>query len=313
VDKLKVVFMGTPEFAVPSLEKLVEEGYEIPLVITQPDKPAGRGKKLKPPPVKLLAVEKGIPVVQPESLKGNEELKKRLEELELDLIVVVAYGKILPPWILEIPKFGVLNVHASLLPKYRGASPIQSALLNGESETGVTVMKISEKLDAGDILTQRKVKIEETDNAQTLHDKLSKAGAELLTETIPLYVSGKIKPTPQNEEEATYCFKITKEMGKIDWKRPAREIFNKVRAFTPWPSAYTFFRGKRVQILKVSLINREGEPGEVLEVKDNLIVGAGEGALKIELLKPEGKREMTGADFVRGYRVKVGDKFGEGS
>jgi len=313
VGNLKIVFMGTPEFAVPSLKRLLEEGYEIPLVITQPDKPAGRGRKVKPPPVKTFALEKGIHVYQPERLKGNEELEERLKELAPDLIVVVAYGKILPSWLLDVPKFGVLNVHASLLPKYRGASPIQSALLNGEEETGVTVMKVSERLDAGDILSQKKIKITESDNAETLSKKLSHEGALLLSETIPLYVSGKVKPVPQNESEATYCFQIRKEMGKIDWEKPAREIFNMVRAFTPWPSAYTFFRGKRVQLLKVFPVSEAGEPGEVVKAGKELIVAAGEGALRIDSLKPEGKKSITGEDFVRGYRVKVGEKFTDGA
>ena len=302
--------MGTPDFAVPSLKRLVEEGYDVKLVITQPDRPAGRGKKLTPPPVKVVAQELGIPVYQPERLKDNEELRRKLLEVNPDLIVVAAYGKILPEWLLNLPRYGTLNVHASLLPKYRGASPIQWALLNGEEETGVTIMKVIPELDAGDIISQRRVRIEREDNAQTLHDRLAEVGAELLVETIPPYVSGELKPVPQNEEEATYCPQIKKEMGRIDWRRGAEEIFNQIRAFTPWPSAYTTFKGKQVKITKAVPVEGEGKPGEVIRADRELVVAAGRGALKVERIKPEGRKEISGEEFVRGYRVKEGDFFG---
>jgi len=307
--KLKVVFMGTPDFAVPSLKALHEAGYEIPLVITQPDKPAGRGKKITPPPVKVLAESLEIPVYQPEKVKGNEELIEKLKEISPDLIVVAAYGKILPDEILNLPKFRCINVHASLLPEYRGASPIQSALLDGKEKTGVTIMLISPELDAGDIISQREVPIEKSDNAQTLHDKLAKVGAELLVETIPLYVSGELKPVPQDSSKATYCKPITKEMGRIDWNLPAEKIFNMVRAFTPWPSAYTTFRGKRVKITKAEPIDGTGEPGKIIKADRELVVATGKGALKIEKLKPEGKKEISGEEFIRGYRIQTGDFF----
>ncbi len=309
MERLKVVFMGTPEFAVPSLKALYEKGYEIPLVVTQPDRPAGRGKKLKPPPVKAVAEKLKIPVYQPERIKGNEEFRKLIEGISPDLIVVTAYGKILPEWFLDLPRFGAINVHASLLPEYRGASPIQSALLDGKKETGVTIMKISPELDAGDILSQEKVPILPEDNAQTLHDKLSKIGARLLIETIPLYVSGELKPVPQDHSRATYCKPIRKEMGRVDWNFPAEHIFNMVRAFTPWPSAYAEFKGKRVKITKALPVSGSGRPGEVLETKRGLIVATGKEALKLEKLKPEGRKEISGEEFVRGYRVNVGDRF----
>jgi len=310
VEKPKVVFMGTPDFAVPSLEKLIEAGFKVPLVITQPDKPAGRGKKLKAPPVKLKAQEHGIPVCQPEKLKDNRQLQELLKEIEPDLVVVAAYGKILPDWLLKLPKRGTVNVHASLLPKYRGASPIQAALLNGEKETGVTLMEVVPELDAGPIIAQRKVKIEPTDNAQTLHDKLSRLGAQLLVETLPDYLNGRVTPAPQNEEEATYCPKITKEMGRIDWNLKAEEIFNRVRAFTPWPSAYCFYRGKRIKLTEVEPVEFEGSaaPGTVVSVKGGLTVAAGEGAVKVLRLKPEGRKEISGEEFVRGYRVEKGEQ-----
>jgi len=306
---LKVVFMGTPDFAVPSLKLLSDAGYEIPLVITQPDKPAGRGKKLTPPPVKVVAKELGIPVYQPEKVKDNKELLEKLRELSPDLIVVAAYGRILPDEILELPKFKCVNVHASLLPEYRGASPIQSVLLDGKEKTGVTIMLISSELDAGDIISQREVKIEREDNAKTLHDKLAKVGAELLVETIPLYVLGKLKPIPQDHSKATYCKPITKDMGKIDWNLSAEKIFNMVRAFTPWPSAYTSFNGKRIKITKAEVCSGKGTPGEVIKADKELIVATGDKALKILNLKPEGRKEISGEEFIRGYRVKVGDNF----
>ncbi|WP_343162553.1 methionyl-tRNA formyltransferase [Desulfurobacterium thermolithotrophum] len=301
--------MGTPDFAVPSLKKLFEAGFEIPLVITQPDRPAGRGKRIKPPPVKVLAEKLNIPVYQPERVKGNEELLNKLKEISPDLIVVAAYGKILPNEILDLPKFGCINVHASLLPEYRGASPIQSALLDGKEKTGVTIMLISPELDAGDIISQKEVLIDRKDNAQTLHDKLANLGAELLVETIPSYVSGKLKPIPQESSKATYCKPITKEMGKIDWTLPAEKIFNMIRAFTPWPSAYTTFRGKRIKLLEAEPIEGNGNPGEVIKADKELVISTGEGALKIKKLRPEGKKEISGEEFIRGYRIKVGEKF----
>ncbi|MEO2066416.1 MAG: methionyl-tRNA formyltransferase [Desulfurobacteriaceae bacterium] len=309
MDNLKVVFMGTPDFAVPSLKALKEAGYEVPLVVTQPDKPAGRGKRLKPPPVKVEAEKLGLKVYQPEKIKDNRELMELLKEISPDLIVVAAYGKILPKWLLEVPKYGVINVHASLLPKYRGASPIQAALLNGEKETGVTIMKVIPELDAGDVISQRKVEITEEDNAQTLHDKLSRLGAELLVETIPKFISGEVKPVPQDNSKATYCPKITKEMGRIDWGKSAEEIFNMVRAFTPWPGAFSHYKGKMVKLSKVLPVEGEGKPGEVIEAKRRLVVATGKGALEILRIKPEGRKEISGEEFIRGYRVKSGDIF----
>ncbi len=302
--------MGTPDFAVPSLKALKEAGYQIPLVVTQPDRPAGRGKRLKPPPVKVAAQEMGLMVYQPEKVKENEELKRILKEISPDLIVVAAYGKILPQWLLELPKYGVINVHASLLPKYRGASPIQAALLNGEERTGVTIMKVIPELDAGEILSQREVEIKEEDDAQSLHDKLAKLGAELLVETIPKFVKGEIEPRPQDPSKATYCPKITKEMGRIDWTKGAREIFNAVRAFTPWPGAFTYYKGKMVKLTKVKPVQGSGKPGQVIEAGKRLIVATGKGAIEILKIKPEGRKEIKGEEFVRGYRVKVGDAFG---
>ncbi|WP_457568036.1 methionyl-tRNA formyltransferase [Desulfurobacterium sp.] len=312
MERISVVFMGTPDFAVPSLKRLIaNDSFDVSLVITQPDRPAGRGKRLKPPPVKILAGDYGIPVVQPAKIKGNEELMKRLREISPDFIVVAAYGKILPPEVLKIPRIAPVNVHASLLPAYRGASPIQSVLLNGEEKTGVTIMKVTEKLDAGDIYIQREIPIFSHDNAKTLHDRLAEIGGELLVESLPLIASGKLKPVPQDEDRATYCTQIKKGDGRIDWSESAQTIFNKIRAFTPWPSAFTSFRGKHLKITEALPVDGAGVPGQVVDIdREGFYVGTGRALLKILKVKPEGKREMSAADFVRGYRIKPGDKLG---
>ncbi len=300
---MKILFMGTPSFAVPTLEELAKD-YEIVGVVCQPDKPAGRGKKLTPPPVKVTAQRLGLRVFQPERIKTFIET---LKDLKSDLIVVVAYGKILPKEIIYSPPYKTLNLHASLLPKYRGASPIHRALIAGERETGNTVMLVTEKMDAGDILAQEKVAIEEEDNLFTLSEKLSKKGAKLLSRTIPLWVEGKIKPIPQREELATYAPPVQKEEMRICWKADAESVRNRIRGL--YPNAFTFFRGQRIKILKASLTDGEGQPGEVLNGAD-LIVAYGKGALKVEeLISPKGKR-MSGKDFCRGYRPKEGELFG---
>jgi len=306
---LKVVFMGTPEFAVPSLKALLDAGYEVVLVVTQPDRPAGRGRRITPPPVKEFAEKHGLRVIQPESLKSGDFLKL-LKELSPDLIVVVAYGKLIPGEVLTIPKYGVLNVHASLLPKFRGSSPIQSALLSGERETGVTIMEVTEKLDSGPILLQESIPIGEDDNAGTLHKKLSTLGAALLVKAISGMVSGKLKPKPQDDSKATYCRKITKQMGRIDWSLDASSIVNMVRAFTPWPSAFTSFRGKLIKITDARAVDcPEGaDPGTVISAgKGALVVKAGRGCVRVMRVKPEGRREMSAEEFINGYRVCPGD------
>ncbi|WP_456396074.1 methionyl-tRNA formyltransferase [Desulfurobacterium sp.] len=313
MERFNIVFMGTPDFAVPPLKKLLEnDAFKVSLVVTQPDKPAGRGRKLRPPPVKLVADRYGIPVVQPEKVRGNEELFEKLRKIAPDFIVVAAYGKILPEELLRIPKVAPVNIHASLLPKYRGASPIQSVLLNGEKKTGVTIMKITEKLDSGDIYIQEETSITIDDTAQTLHDRLSVMGGNLLVKALPLIASGKLKPVPQNDSEATYCFQIRKEDGKIDWRDTAENIFNKVRAFTPWPSAFTHFNGKKlIKITKALPVKGQGKPGVVVDIdKDGFYVGTGKDLLKVLRVKPEGRKEMNADDFVRGYRLKIGDKLG---
>ena len=297
---MRILFMGTPQFAVPSLERLYES-FEIVGIITQPDRPAGRGKRLRPPPVKLLAQELGLPVHQPERIRDFVE---RIKALKPDCIVVVAYGKILPREILDIPPYKVINLHASLLPKYRGAAPIQRALMAGEETTGNTVMLVNERMDAGDILSQEEIPIDEEDNLETLSDKLSRKGANLLVKTLSMWFERKITPILQNEEEATYAPPIQKEELRICWKAPARSVRDRVRGL--YPNTYTFFRGERLKILKVRVSDGSGEPGEVID-PERFEVACGEGSVEIlELTTPKGRR-VSRDEFLRGYSVSKGE------
>ena len=275
---LKIVFLGTPEFGVRPLETLINDGYEIAGVITSPDKPVGRKQILTFPPVKVLAGKHNLPVYQP---RDKTELLEIMEKLRPDLNVIVAFGMILTKEVLAIPKYGTLNIHASLLPRWRGASPIQSAILAGDKETGITIMLVNEKMDEGPILESRKLKVESRNlNYKELEGKLSKLGADLLIETIPKWTSGKIKMEEQDNAKTTYCKKITKEDGLIDLNKESPEIIErKIRAFTPWPGAYIFINGRRLIITQT-------------EIENN--------ALKIRRVKPEGKNEMDFADYLRG-------------
>lgn len=312
----KIVFMGTPDFAVPVLKQLISDGYDVVAVVTQPDRPVGRKKILTPPPVKVAAEQHGIPVLQPEKLRGSEELEQIIK-MEPDLIVTAAYGQILPKKLLDAPKYGCINVHASLLPELRGGAPIHYAILQGKEKTGVTIMYMVEKLDAGDILTQVEVPISETDTVGTLHDKLSEAGAKLLSETLPKLLRGELTPVPQNEEEATYAYNITREQEKIDWKKTGEEIYNHIRGFNPWPVAYTTLNGKTIKIwrsIKVPL-PRRGIPGEIVSIdEDGFTVCTGnETGIKIIELQPSGKRRMSAAEYLRGAgsKLAVGDRLGD--
>ena len=292
--------MGTPEFAVPSLRKL-HRNFKIVGVVTQPDRPAGRGKKLTPPPVKRVALELGLRVFQPVKLRGFEEI---IKEIKPDCIVVVAYGKILPREILDIPPYGVVNLHASLLPKYRGASPIQRALMAGERETGNTVMLVNEEMDAGDILSQEVIPIEDEDNFYTLSEKLSLKGADLLLRTLSLWFHGQIKPVPQDHRRATYAPPVVKEEFRICWKAPSRSVRDRIRGL--FPNSYTVFRNSRLKILKASIAEGEGKPGEIIDAR-SFIVACGEGALRIEeLISPKGKR-VSGEEFIKGYSPSKGE------
>jgi len=297
---MRILFLGTPQFAVPSLRRL-RENFEVVGVVTRPDKPAGRGKVLTPPPVKLLSESLGIPVYQPGSAR---ELLSLASEIKPDCAVVVAYGRILPAEFLRIPPRGVVNLHASLLPKFRGAAPIQRALMAGEKVTGNTVMLVNERLDAGDILAQEKIPVKEDDNCLTLSKRLSLRGADLLVKTLELWFRGEIDPVPQREEEATYAPPVLKEELRICWKAPAFSVRDRIRGL--YPNAYTLFRGRRIKILRVVLTEGEGEPGEILR-GEGFRVACGEGAVKIlELISPKGRR-ISGEEFLRGYSPEEGE------
>jgi len=312
-EKPRILFMGTPDFAVPSLQMLVEKAYPIVGVVTQPDRPKGRKQVLTPPPVKTTALSYGIPVFQPEKLRDPAALEEILA-LKPELVVTAAYGQLLPSALLEAPRWGCINVHASLLPKYRGGAPIHHALINGEKETGVTIMYMVERLDAGDILSQRAIPIEETDHVGSLHDKLSRLGAELLAETIPALLAGEIQPVPQDESLVTYAPNIRREDERIDWSQPACAIFNRVRGLHPWPVAFTTWQGKPLKIwwAEVVDVRHDAEPGTVLNVgMDGIIVAAGKGAVVIQELQPYGKKRMTAAEFVRGRNMEPGERLGD--
>ena len=306
---MKILFMGTPDFAVPALKAVASGEDEVVAVVTQPDKPRGRGYTLTPPPVKSAALELGLHVLQPERIRG-EEFAAVLNELCPELIIVVAYGKILPKNVLDFPRFGCVNAHASLLPKYRGAAPMQRAIMAGERETGVTAMYMDEGLDTGDIILTKKVRIEDTDNLENVHDKLAAAGAEALTDVIAGIKSNTLTRTPQ-PDGATYAAKIEDGDMKLDWDRPAREIWRQVRALSPTPLAYTFMPdGKRLKLIAAECSDETASaaPGTVLSLEGGKIaVAAGGGTLLITECQPEGKRRMTAADLINGRRICVGD------
>ncbi len=302
-DKLKIVFMGTPEFAIPSLEMLLSEGYDVCAVFTKPDKPQGRKMVVTPPPVKVFAEEHGIKVFQPEKLK-TEETAKIFEKLNPNLIVVVAYGKILPSNIINLPKYGCINVHGSLLPKYRGAAPIQWSIINGDATAGITTMFMDEGLDTGDILLQDKIFINGDETSGELKERLSVMGGQLLIKTLKELEIGNLKRIKQNDEEATLSPPLDKITGKIDWDKNAQEIHNLIRGANPWPIAHTLLRGKNFKIYKSRISNRySNSPGKIVSVNP-LIVGCGQHT-SIELLEVqiEGKKRMTAENFSRGYRL----------
>ncbi|MEW4227096.1 methionyl-tRNA formyltransferase [Priestia megaterium] len=309
---MKVVFMGTPDFSVPVLQTLLKDGYEVVAVVTQPDRPKGRKRVLTPPPVKVEALKHQIPVLQPEKIRLEEEYQQVLA-YEPDLIVTAAFGQILPTPILEAPKYGCINVHASLLPELRGGAPIHYSILQGKPKTGVTIMYMVEKLDAGDILTQVEVPIEERDHVGTLHDKLSAAGAKLLSETIPSLVKGEITPVKQNDGEATFASNIKREQEKIDWARTGEEIYNHIRGLHPWPVAYTTADGQVMKIWWGEKVSASGKPGTVLSLEeDGFVVATGnETAIKVTELQPAGKKRMDAAQYLRGTSVEVGTVLGD--
>ncbi|AZU61472.1 methionyl-tRNA formyltransferase [Neobacillus mesonae] len=313
----RIVFMGTPDFSVSVLQQIIHDGYEIIGVVTQPDRPVGRKKVLTPPPVKVEALKHNIPVFQPEKIREHEELEKILA-LQPDLIVTAAFGQILPKELLDAPKHGCINVHASLLPELRGGAPIHYAILQGKEKTGITIMYMAEKLDAGDILTVIEVPITEEDNVGTLHDKLSAAGAKLLSETLPKLLEGSLTPIPQNDAQATFAPNIKREQEKINWSKSGEEIYNHIRGLNPWPVAFTTLNGQVVKIWQAEKLRNAstaGEPGKIIEIApDGLIVQSGnDTAIKIIELQPSGKTKMKTEQFLRGAGAKLtaGSKLGE--
>lgn len=309
---MRIVFFGSPASALPSLKKLLESNHSIEFIITQPDKPSGRGKKVFPPPVKKIALDQNIPVYQPEKIRKDAEALKKIKKIQPDLNVVVAYGQIIPSSIIYLPKYNSINVHFSLLPKYRGASPVRWAILKGERKTGITIFELNEKMDEGDILTQEEFEILPDEGAVELEARLALKGAKLLTETIAKI--DEIKPRKQDHSIATYAPLIKKEDGRIDWINDALHVERQVRAFTPWPSVYTFLGEKRVKIHNGRKIEDRIEPfsaGEILGVKkEGIEVCCGEGSVfLIESLQPENRNKMDAYAFSLGAKIKPGDKF----
>lgn len=307
-NKIKVVFMGTPDFAVPSLDSIFNDGYSVDAVITQQDKRRGRGKKLQYTPIKKRALELGIEVLQPNNI-NDDETKKILKNINPDFIVVVAYGQILREDILSIPKYGCYNVHASLLPKYRGAAPINWALIDGESETGVTIMEIDKGLDTGDMVLSSSIKIAREDTTEDIHDKLANLGAELIIDALEKIYSGDIEKISQDHSKSTYASMLTKEMGKIDWTDTGSNIVNLIRGLKPWPSAYTMYNGDMIKIHKAVLTEKEykGVNGEIVEVTgDEIYVKIEDGSIRIEELQFPGKRKMKTSDYLKGNSVEIG-------
>lgn len=311
---MKILFLGSPEFAVPSLKALLESEHKIVGVITQPDKPSGRGSQIQETPVKIFAKQHQIPVFTPESCK-TEETKNLLQNLSFDLGVVVAYGNILPQSILDIPPKGFINAHGSLLPKYRGAAPIVAPLLNGDSISGISIQKMVKKVDAGDIILNREIKLESTETASSLHDKLSLLSAEALIEVCRLIENNQATYTPQDEKQATFVGKLNKEMGKINWSEPAVIIERKIRAFSPWPGTYCFAKIggdlTRIKITKASIGQSEGNenfPGKVISMAPfNFLIGTGDGVIRILEMQRDGKKIQDTATFLNGNKINPSD------
>lgn len=310
---MRIIFMGTPEFAVPSLKMLIEEGYEVIAVVTQPDKPKGRGNKLTPPPVKECAQKYGIKVLQPEKVK-TPEFADEIAQMKPDLIVTVAYGRILPKTVLDIPPFGCINVHGSLLPKYRGAAPMQWALINGEKVTGITTMYMDVGMDTGDMLLKNELEITPDMTLEELHDSLSELGALTLRETLVKLKNGTLERTPQNNKDATYAPMIEKQIGQIDWSKGAQEINNLIRGTNPWPGAYTTYKGERMRVRKAQPLDEacsQAIPGTILNVgKEGIIVATGCGKLRIQELQFDSSRSMSVESYLNGHSIDEGEILG---
>jgi len=314
-----LVFCGTPRFAVPTLERLVEAGHSVPLVVTQPDRPRGRRMEVTVSPVKEAAIRLAIGAVQPETVKNNAEFRDQLSSIHPDAIIVVGYGRIIPQWMINLPRLGNLNLHASLLPKYRGAAPIQWAIANGESATGVTTMRIDAGLDTGDILMQREIPIALEDTSQMLGPKLAFIGAELMVETLRGLENGQVHPVAQDDSQATVAPILKREDGRMDFTRSANQLFNRMRGFQPWPGAFTIFKGKTLQVHRAHPLQNEFKfppgqiaVGQIAVERTRLFAGCGAGTL-LELLEVqlEGKRRMGAQEFINGYRPQSGDHLGQ--
>jgi methionyl-tRNA formyltransferase len=308
---MRVVFCGTPQFAVPSLQALLAAGHEVPLVLAQPDRPVGRKQVLTPPAVKQAALAAGLSVAQPEKIRNNAELEAQLREVAPDVIVVVAYGRIIPPWMLHLPRFGNVNVHGSLLPKYRGAAPIQWALANGETETGVTTMLLDEGLDTGPMLGRTVLPIGEEETAVDLTPRMAAAGAALLMKTLEDLATGTANPVPQDSLQATLAPILSREDGRVDFSRNAQQIYNRWRGFQPWPGAFAQFRGEKLALLQLRMNNLQSDaPPGTLEVRDERLLFSCGDHFQLEIVEaqPAGKRAMSAAELLRGLRLQAGER-----
>ena len=305
---MRVIFMGTPDFAVPSLQALLDRGDDICAVFTQPDKPKGRGHKLQPPPVKELALRHSLPVLQPDTLR-DEAVQGSIAELEPDAIIVVAYGKLLPPKVLSVPRLGCINVHGSLLPKYRGAAPIQWAVINGEKTAGVTTMFMAEGMDTGDMLLKSETEVGPEETLGELFDRLKLLGAKLLTETLDKLEQGELKAIPQDGTQATLAPLLKKEMSALDWSEPAQRIHDRIRGLNPWPCAAAVLDGKRIKLLASQVIEGEGIPGTAYNLDGELAAACGRGMLRITELQADTGKRMSGKDYLLGHPLKEGARF----
>jgi methionyl-tRNA formyltransferase len=309
---VKLVFCGTPQFAVPTLEAVIAAGHNVELVVTQPDRAAGRGMEMQAPPVKRAALAHGLRVLQPEMIKTNAEFRAELEAIRPEAILVVAYGRIIPPWLLELPPLGNINLHGSLLPKYRGAAPVQWAIANGEAVTGVTTMRIDEGLDTGDMLLAHAVPIAPEETAADVFRSLAAIGAELMVETLEALAAGTLTATPQDHAQATLAPILTREDGQIDFSRPAQAIYDRWRGFQPWPGAYTSLRGKKLIVHNMGLGAESCiEPGVLRVLREEIVAGAGNGTtIRLDEVQLEGKKRMSAAEFLRGFQLRSGERLG---
>ena len=307
---MKIIFMGTPDFAAASLEALIDSRHEIQAVVTQPDKPKGRKGELTPSPVKVIAKREGIKVYQPLKVR-DEEFVKTLRAYNPDVMVVVAFGQIIPLSILKMPKYGCVNIHGSLLPKYRGAAPIQWAVLDGEKETGITTILMDEGIDTGDILLKKTIKIDTEETSGSLFDKLMALGAKTILETLDELEKGNLTPTKQGESPTAYAKMLTKAMGLIDFTKPAKELDCFVRGMDPWPSAYTLLAGKTLKLWKVRVVEGDGKAGSVIGIdKESFTIACGEGAIEVLEVQLEGKKRMSAGDFLKGSTLNIGQELG---